>query len=102
MPKNRWLTLAAVGGAVIVVAVVYWVEPARSLPGFPRVTSPAPTTTTPSTGSLRSSSTGVSRLRLVPVRAEDEDEVISYWQAIVLGLPKDTWNSSQSPVSATA
>ena len=36
MPKNRWLTLAAVviGVALIVVAVVYWVEPARSLPGF--------------------------------------------------------------------
>ena len=36
MPKNRWLTIAAlvVGIALIVVAVVYWVEPARSLPGF--------------------------------------------------------------------
>lgn len=36
MPKHRWLTLAAVviGVALIVVAVVYWVEPARSLPGF--------------------------------------------------------------------
>ena len=36
MPKNRWLALAAVviGIALIVVAVVYWVEPARSLPGF--------------------------------------------------------------------
>jgi drug/metabolite transporter (DMT)-like permease len=36
VPKNRWLTLAAVviGVALIVVAVVYWVEPARSLPGF--------------------------------------------------------------------
>ena len=36
MPKDRWLTLAAVvvGVALIVVAVVYWVEPARSLPGF--------------------------------------------------------------------
>jgi hypothetical protein len=36
MPKNRWLTIAAVilGIALIVVAVVYWVEPAHSLPGF--------------------------------------------------------------------
>jgi hypothetical protein len=36
MPKNRWLTIAAlvVGIALIVIAVVYWVEPARSLPGF--------------------------------------------------------------------
>ena len=36
MPKNRWLTIAAVvlGIALIVVAVVYWAEPARSLPGF--------------------------------------------------------------------
>jgi hypothetical protein len=36
MPKNRWLTLAAVvvGVALIVVAVIYWAEPARSLPGF--------------------------------------------------------------------
>jgi multisubunit Na+/H+ antiporter MnhB subunit len=36
MPKSRLLTAAAVvvGVALIVVAVVYWVEPARSLPGF--------------------------------------------------------------------
>jgi len=36
MPKNRWLTIAAVilGIALIVVAVIYWVEPAHSLPGF--------------------------------------------------------------------
>jgi hypothetical protein len=36
MPKNRWLTIAAVilGIALIVVAVVYWAEPAHSLPGF--------------------------------------------------------------------
>jgi hypothetical protein len=36
MPRNRLLTTAAVvvGVALIVVAVVYWVEPARSLPGF--------------------------------------------------------------------
>ena len=36
MPKSRWLTIAAVvlGTALIVVAVVYWAEPARSLPGF--------------------------------------------------------------------
>jgi len=36
MPKNRWLTIAAVvlGIALMVVAVVYWAEPARSLPGF--------------------------------------------------------------------
>jgi multisubunit Na+/H+ antiporter MnhB subunit len=36
MPRNRLLTAAAVviGVALIVVAVVYWVEPAKSLPGF--------------------------------------------------------------------
>jgi hypothetical protein len=36
MPRSRWLTVAAVvvGVALIVVAVVYWAEPARSLPGF--------------------------------------------------------------------
>ena len=36
MPKNRWLTIVAVvlGIALIVVAVVYWAEPAHSLPGF--------------------------------------------------------------------
>jgi hypothetical protein len=36
MPKSRWLTAAAVvvGVALIVVAVVYWVEPAGSLPSF--------------------------------------------------------------------
>ena len=36
MPKSRLLTAAAavIGVALIVVAVVYWVEPARSLPGF--------------------------------------------------------------------
>jgi len=36
MSNNRWVTAAAVvvGIALIVVAVVYWAEPARSLPGF--------------------------------------------------------------------
>jgi hypothetical protein len=36
MPKSRLLTAAAVvvGIALIAVAVVYWIEPARSLPGF--------------------------------------------------------------------
>ena len=36
MPKSRLLTAAAVvvGVALFVVAVVYWVEPAHSLPGF--------------------------------------------------------------------
>jgi hypothetical protein len=36
MPHDRWLTVVAVvvGIALIVVAVVYWVEPAHSLPGF--------------------------------------------------------------------
>ncbi len=36
MPKSRLLTAGAVvvGVALIVVAVVYWVEPAHSLPGF--------------------------------------------------------------------
>jgi uncharacterized membrane protein HdeD (DUF308 family) len=36
MPHNRWLTIAAVviGIALIVVGVIYWVEPAHSLPGF--------------------------------------------------------------------
>ncbi len=36
MPRSRLLTAAAVvvGVALIVVAVIYWVEPARSLPGF--------------------------------------------------------------------
>lgn len=36
MPKSRLLTAAAVviGLALIVVAVVYWAEPAKSLPGF--------------------------------------------------------------------
>jgi len=36
MSNNRWVTVAAVvlGIALIVVAVVYWAEPARSLPGF--------------------------------------------------------------------
>jgi hypothetical protein len=36
MPKSRLLTAAAVvvGVALIVVAIVYWVEPAHSLPGF--------------------------------------------------------------------
>jgi uncharacterized membrane protein HdeD (DUF308 family) len=36
MPHNRWLTIAAVilGIALIVVGVIYWAEPARSLPGF--------------------------------------------------------------------
>ena len=36
MPKNQVLALAAaiVGFILIVIAVVYWVEPAHSLPGF--------------------------------------------------------------------
>lgn len=36
MPKHRWLTIAAlvVGIGLMAVAVDYWVEPARSLPGF--------------------------------------------------------------------
>ena len=36
MSNNRWVTAAAVvvGIALIAVAVVYWVEPAHSLPGF--------------------------------------------------------------------
>jgi hypothetical protein len=36
MPRSRLLTAAAVvvGVALIVVAVIYWVEPAHSLPGF--------------------------------------------------------------------
>ena len=39
--------LALVAGIVlIVVAVVYWAEPANSLPASSPVTRPAPTTTT--------------------------------------------------------
>ena len=36
MPRNRALAIVAavVGILLIVVAVVYWVEPARSLPSF--------------------------------------------------------------------
>ena len=36
MKKNRALILPAVvlGIALIVVAIIYWVEPAKSLPGF--------------------------------------------------------------------
>ena len=36
MPKNQVLALAAaiVGFILIVIAVVYWIEPAHSLPGF--------------------------------------------------------------------
>ena len=36
MPKSRWLTIAAVvlGVVLIVIGIVYWVEPAHSLPGF--------------------------------------------------------------------
>jgi len=36
MPKSRWLTVAAVvaGVVLIVIAIVYWAEPAKSLPGF--------------------------------------------------------------------
>jgi hypothetical protein len=36
MPKSRLLTAAAVvvGVALIVVAVIYWAEPAKSLPSF--------------------------------------------------------------------
>ena len=36
MPKSRLLTAAAValGIALIVVAAIYWAEPAKSLPGF--------------------------------------------------------------------
>jgi hypothetical protein len=36
VPKSRLLTAAAVviGIALIVVAVIYWVEPAHSLPSF--------------------------------------------------------------------
>jgi len=36
MPKSRLLTVAAValGVALIVVAAIYWAEPAKSLPGF--------------------------------------------------------------------
>ncbi len=36
MPNNRLLTAAAVviGVALIVVAAIYWIEPAHSLPGF--------------------------------------------------------------------
>jgi hypothetical protein len=36
VPKSRALTVAAIvlGIVLIVIAVVYWVEPARSLPGF--------------------------------------------------------------------
>ena len=35
-PAARWLTWLAivVGLALIVVAIVYWVEPAKSLPSF--------------------------------------------------------------------
>ena len=36
MPKSRLLTVAAValGVALIVIAGIYWAEPAKSLPGF--------------------------------------------------------------------
>lgn len=36
MPQSRWLTVAAVivGIALIVVGVIYWAEPAHSLPSF--------------------------------------------------------------------
>ncbi len=36
MPRSRLLTAAAivVGVALIVVAAIYWAEPAHSLPGF--------------------------------------------------------------------
>jgi hypothetical protein len=36
MPKNQVLALAAaiVGFILIVIAVIYWIEPAHSLPGF--------------------------------------------------------------------
>ena len=36
MPQSRWVTVAAVivGIALIVVGVIYWAEPAHSLPGF--------------------------------------------------------------------
>ena len=36
MPQSRWLTVAAVilGIALIVIGVIYWAEPAHSLPGF--------------------------------------------------------------------
>jgi hypothetical protein len=36
MPNDRLLTIAAVivGAALIVIAIVYWAEPAKSLPGF--------------------------------------------------------------------
>jgi len=36
MPRSRALAYAAVlvGLALIAIAIVYWVEPARSLPGF--------------------------------------------------------------------
>jgi multisubunit Na+/H+ antiporter MnhB subunit len=36
VPRSRLLTAAAVvvGVALIVVAIVYWIEPARSLPSF--------------------------------------------------------------------
>ena len=36
MPNDRLLTIAAVvlGVILVVVAIVYWAEPAKSLPGF--------------------------------------------------------------------
>ena len=36
MPNDRLLTIAAVivGLVLIVIAIVYWAEPAKSLPGF--------------------------------------------------------------------
>jgi hypothetical protein len=36
MPKNQVLALAAaiVGFILIVIAIIYWIEPAHSLPGF--------------------------------------------------------------------
>jgi hypothetical protein len=36
VPKSRALTVAAIvlGIVLIVIAIVYWAEPARSLPGF--------------------------------------------------------------------
>ena len=74
MPKSRLLTAAAVvvGVALIVVAVVYWVEPAHSLPGFfpgHQVGLQPPPRQARDRGARRRARRA--RVRLVPVRPAD-------------------------------
>ena len=95
MQNDRLLACSQSLSAIvlIVIAVIYWAEPASRCPASSPATRPAPATITSSTASRPSWSACLLRLRLVPVRPEALDrrqvilaDLISYPQAIVLGL----------------